>query len=316
MKKFSISFYRVLKSGGINFLRNLSLALPAIAVMAVTLFISLFLFIANTTLNNTINQISNKIDVSIYLSDNITPKQLSNFENKLRQLSNVKNVQYVSKDEALAIYKAENSNNQSLLAAIDETNNPLPASLAVAPVDINKIQDIKNFINQKEFVKLQDSQLGTSYSGDRKQAIDRIAVATKVLREAGLVGIGIFAFVSALIIFNTLRMAIMNRKDEITIMRLLGARTWFIRGPFIVESVIYGIISALISVVGIKLIFVISANSLQASSLGLLDIGYSSSYFNNHFWVLLCLQLLLGILLGSIFAYIATRRFLKLKTSK
>jgi len=316
MKRFWITLYRVLKAGVINFLRNLSLALPAIAVMSVTLFISLFLYIANATLSNTINQISNKISISIYLSDSVTNQQLKEFQTSLSKLPNVKSVGYISKDEALAIYKAENASNESLLTAVNETNNPLPASINVTPVDLNKIQDLKDFINQKKYQKLQDQQLGTSYAGDRKQAIDRIAKATTVMREAGIVGIIIFALVSALIIFNTLRMAIFNRRDEITIMRLLGARPWFIRGPFIVEASIYGIISALVSVGSIKLLFTISANSLQASSLGLLDISFSANYFNNHFWLLLGVQLLLGLTLGSLFAYIATRRFLKLKTSK
>jgi cell division transport system permease protein len=316
MKRSWITFYRVLKAGFVNFFRNLALALPAIAVMTVTLFISLFLYVANVTFSNTISQISNKIDITVYLKDSVNQTQLNNFESQLRGLSNVKSVQYISKDEALAIYKSENAGNQNLLEAVDETSNPLPASINIAPYDINKIQDIKNFINQKQFIKLQDAQLGTSYSGDRKAAIDRIAKATKVLREAGIVGIAIFAIVSALIIFNTLRMAIFNRKDEITIMRLLGAKPWFIRGPFIVEASMYGFISAFISIGVIKIMFTIFASSLQASSLGLLDIGYATSYFNRNIWLLLGAQILVGILLGAIFSFIATARYLKLRTSK
>ncbi len=316
MKRSWITFYRVLKAGFVNFFRNLALALPAIAVMTVTLFISLFLYVANVTFSNTISQISNKIDITVYLKDSVNQTQLNNFESQLRGFSNVKSVQYISKDEALAIYKSENAGNQNLLEAVDETSNPLPASINIAPYDINKIQDIKNFINQKQFIKLQDSQLGTSYSGDRKAAIDRIAKATKVLREAGIVGIVIFAIVSALIIFNTLRMAIFNRKDEITIMRLLGAKPWFIRGPFIVEASMYGFISAFISIGVIKIMFTIFASSLQASSLGLLDIGYATSYFNRNIWLLLGAQILVGILLGAIFSFIATARYLKLRTSK
>ncbi|MEI8187362.1 MAG: permease-like cell division protein FtsX [Candidatus Saccharibacteria bacterium] len=316
MKKFWITFNRVIKTGFINFFRNLSLALPAIAVMTVTLFISLFLFIANVTFSNTINQINNKINITIYLADSITNRQLTNFEQQLKGLTNVKSVDYVSKDEALAIYKSENAGNQNLLNAVDETGNPLPASLNISPYDINKIQDIKNFINQKQYKSFQDAQLGTSYSGDRKQAIDRIAKATTVMREAGVVGIVIFALVSALIIFNTLRMAIFNRKDEITIMRLLGAKPWYIRGPFVVEACIYGFISALVSIGVIKIMFSIFSSSLEASSLGLLDIGYATKYFNNNFWLLVGIQLLLGLSLGALFSIIATARYLKLRTSK
>ncbi len=316
MKRSWITFTRVIKSGFVNFFRNLSLALPAIAVMTVTLFISLFLYIANITFSNTINQISNKINITVYLSDKTTTRQLNDFENNLRNFPNVKKVEYISKDEALAIYKTENAGNQNLLNAVDETSNPLPASINITPFDINKIQDIKNFINQKQYLALQDSQLGTSYSGDRKQAIDRIAKATKVLREAGLIGIGVFALVSALIIFNTLRMAIFNRKDEITIMRLLGAKPWFIRGPFVVEASFYGVISALISIGVIKIMFSIFSSALEASSLGLLNIGYASRYFNQYIWLILLAQIVLGFSLGALFSIIATARYLKLRTSK
>jgi cell division transport system permease protein len=111
-----------------------------------------------------------------------------------------------------------------------------------------------------------------------------------------------------LIIFNTIQMAIFNRRDEITIMRLLGATTSYIRGPFVVESIIYGLLSALISVAIIDLLFVVASSTLQASSLGLLDIGYANGYFYDNFILLLTLQLAAGIVIGAASSVIATRR--------
>ncbi len=111
-------------------------------------------------------------------------------------------------------------------------------------------------------------------------------------------------------------MAIFNRRDELTIMRLLGATTWYIRGPFVVESIIYGVLSAVVSVLLINALFVASSSALQASSLGLLDINYADNYFNGHFWLLLTVQLSLGILIGAASSIVATRRYLKFKTVK
>jgi cell division transport system permease protein len=111
-------------------------------------------------------------------------------------------------------------------------------------------------------------------------------------------------------------MAIFNRRDEIQIMRLLGASTSFIRGPFVVESIIYGILSAVISVLIINAAFVTTSSALQASSLGLLDIGYASDYFGKHFLWLLTGQLATGIIIGAASSIIATRRYLKFKTTK
>jgi cell division transport system permease protein len=126
----------------------------------------------------------------------------------------------------------------------------------------------------------------------------------------------VFATISVLIIFNTIQMAIFNRRDELQIMRLLGASTSFIRGPFVVEAVIYGVLSAVISILLINAIFITASSSLQATSFGLLDISYSQAFFEDHYWVLLSLQLALGILIGAASSIIATRRYLKFKTSK
>jgi cell division transport system permease protein len=250
------------------------------------------------------------------LGDSVTTQQVNGLVGRLRLLPNVKSVSYISQDQALAEYKAENASNKTLLTAISETNNPLPASIQIQPIDINKIQGIKNFLDKPQYLALQDPQAGTSYSGDRKAAIDQIAHATNIIREAGIIAVVVFAMISVLIIFNTIRMAIFNRRDEIGIMSLLGASPAYIRGPFVVESMIYGIISALVSVLIIDVLFAGSASALKASSLGLLDIGYADSFFKSHFWLLLVLELMVGILIGTASSVIATKRYLKIKPTK
>ncbi len=313
MNRKMITFSRIIRAGLTNFVRNAWLAAAAMAVMVVTLTIVLFSLITSATFNNTIQQITDKINISVYLQDSVSKDQASGLMDLLRKMPEVKKVTYISKDQALAEYRAENSTNVDLQQALTETDNPLPASIQIDPTDPNNIQPIKTFLDKPNNIKLQDPQAGTSYSGDRKQAIDKIAHATNVLREAGVVAVVVFAMISVLIIFNTIQMAIFNRRDELTIMRLLGASTWYIRGPFVVESVMYGIISALLSVTIIDLLFVASANALQASSLGLLDINYSNTYFHAHFWLLLALQLMVGILIGAVSSVVATRRYLKFK---
>src|SRR6185437_512869 len=275
----------------VNFARNTWLAMAAMAVMVVTLTIILFSVVTSATFNHTIAQINSKINISIYLNDSVTDQQRQNLMGQLHGLSEVRDVSYVSKDQALAEYKAQNANNKDLLTAIDETGNPLPASIQVSPVDPAKIDQIQHLLSQQSTKALEDPQAGTSYSGDRKAAIDKIAHATDILKRVGVAGVVLFTLVSMLIIFNTIQMAIFNRRDEITIMRLLGATTWYIRGPFVVESIMYGVLSALISVAIIDVLFVVAASTLQASSLGLLDIGYANSYFYDNFLVLLTVQL-------------------------
>lgn len=312
MNRRLTTFFRIIHTGIVNFVRNASLAMAAMAVMVVTLTILLFSLITNATFTHTIQQITDKIDVSVYLKDSVTVEQKDNLIRQLKQLPNVQSAKYLSKDDVLKQYERDNASNQSLLTAITETSNPLPATIHIRPVDLNKLASIKSFLSRNDVVALQSDP--PSYSGDRQQAIDNITHATNVLREVGVVAIGVFAVISVLIIFNTLQMAIFNRRDEITIMRLLGASTSYIRGPFVVESIMYGVFSAIISVLIINMVFLASSSTLQASSLGLLDIDYANTYFTENFWRLLALQMGVGIIIGAASSTIATRRYLKFRT--
>lgn len=305
---------RIFKTGALNFVRNAWLGMAAIAVMVITLTIILFSIIANATFSNTVQSITDRIDISVYLKDTVTAKQRDQLVDKIKNLENVKSVDFVTKEEALELYKKQNADNPDLLQAVTQTDNPLPASLQIKPRDPNKIESIKVFLEKDDIKALQSDK--TSYSGDRKQAIDKIASATSFFRKAGVVGVVTFAVISMLIIFNTIQMAIFNRRDELTIMRLLGASTNFIRGPFIVESVLYGVVSGVLSLFIVHSLFSISARTFEASSLGLLDIDFSNKYFADRYWMFLGLQLGVGVLIGAVSSLIATRRYLKFKTSK
>lgn len=314
MNHHMITFWRIIKAGAQNFVRNATLAVAAIAVMVITLSIILFSVIANATFSNTIAQLTDKIDISVYLKDTITTDQKDKLLRELRAIGNVKSAEYFSKDDALEAYKKQNANNIDLLLAISQTDNPLPATIKIKPRDPNKLQDIQAYLDKSDVAALQSDK--TSYSGETKTAVDKITSAAQFLQKAGLAGVAVFATVSILIIFNTIRMAIFNRRDELQIMRLLGASTTYIRGPFVVETVMYGVVSAIISVALCNALFAVSATAFDASSLGLLDITYANDYFADHFWIILAVQLAIGILIGAASSTIATTRYLKFKSTK
>ena len=314
MKRKLVTFYRVIRTGCINFVRNFTLSVAATAVMVVTLTIVLFSVIANATLTNTIDEINDKIDISIYLKDSVKQDQRNKLTSQLKVVDNVESVEYFSKEKVLEQYRRDNKENLDLLLAISETDNPLPATIQIKPRDPLKINDIKAVIETDENLKLQSDD--TSYSGDRKEAIDNIINATSVFRQAVFIGIIVFAVISMLIIFNTIQMAIFNRREELTIMRLLGANSWYIRGPFIVETILYGIVAAIVSIAVCSALFTIQASAFDASSLGLLDINFANDYFAQRFWLILLAQLAIGVTIGASSSFIATRRYLKFKTSK
>lgn len=314
MKRKLVTFWRIIKAGVVNFGRNAWLGIAAIAVMVITLTIVLISLVANTTFAHTIQQIRDKIDVSMYLKDSVTEQQLKKVQTDLKKLPNVAGVTYVSKEEILQQYIKDNADNPELLSAVSEADNPLPATIHIKPRDLNKLSGIRQYLAKKQVKALQSNN--PSDSGDRREAIDKITNATNILQRAGVVMVLVFMIVSVLIIFNTIQMAIFNRRDELTIMRLLGASTSYIRGPFVVESIMYGVVSALVSVLSVHLALVAARSTLQATSLGLLDINYSAEYFRSHFWLLLGVQLGIGILIGAVSSIVATSRYLKFKTAK
>lgn len=305
-----ITFERIIKNGVIGFGRNVWLAIAAIAMMTITLTILLFAVVANATFSHTIDDITSRIDVSVYLKDSVTEEQKDNLLNELENVENIKSVSYTSKAEALRAYREQNADNPDLLTAISETSNPLPASITIKPKDANNLDPIKTYLDKPGVAALQSDP--TSYSGDRKAAIDKITSATRFFQQAGIIGIIVFTFISMLIIFNTIRMAIFNRRDELVIMRLLGASTAYIRGPFVVETILYGVIAGLVSTSICAALFIVATSTLEASSLGLLDINYSGTYFSDNLAVIGAIQVGLGILIGAASSSIATRRYLKL----
>lgn len=314
MKRKLITLWRIFLAGTNNFVRNAWLSAAAMAVMIITLTIVLFSVIANATFSYTVQTIRDKIDISVYLKDSVTEEKRNELIANLNKIDNVKSITFISKDQALKNYIEINKDNVELQQAITQTDNPLPASLQIKVKDPDFIDGIKSYLDRNEIKELQSDK--TSYSGDRKEAIDKIAKATSFIRRAGVVGVIVFAFISVLIIFNTIQMAIFNRRDELSIMRLLGASKWYIRGPFLVESMFIGIASAVISIVVCNAVFSVASSTLNASSFGLLDITYASSYFTKNFWDIVLAQLGLGLIIAVGSSFVATQRYLRVKHGK
>ncbi len=313
-KRKLIGFERVVKTGFVNFFRNISLSIAATAVMVVTLTIVLFSIIANAALNNTIVQITDKIDISAYLKDEVDPKQTDALLTELNNLSNVETIEYISKEQALEKYRQDNQDDLDLLLAVSQTDNPLPATIRIKPVDPSDIDQIKAVLERPDVKDLQTDE--PSYSGKRKEAIDNITQSTAFFRQAVFIGVIVFAITSMLIIFNTIQMAIFNRRDELSIMRLLGASSWYIRGPFIVETMMYGIVAGVLSLVICNALFVVQAQAFDASTFGLLDTQYAGQYFADNFWIFLILQISAGMIIGAVSALIATKKYLKFHQTK
>lgn len=300
---------RIVKTGLRNFVRNAWLSTAATAVMTVTLSLVAMSYIANRALTSTIQGVENKIDVSVFLSDSDTPAQISAFKAQILQQQNVQSVSFISKNDALKQYQQENANNPKLLEAVSETDNPLPASLNIQAKNPNNLQPIVNFINQTSNASLlSTSGTPVSYSGSRKDTIDKIVKTSNFLKATGLVASVIFVVISTLIIFNTIRMAIFTRREEIEIMKLVGATNWFIRGPFIFEAALYGIIAAILALL---FVYVGVLNGAPKIS-NYIDVTGVTDYMQGHVILVALVELLIGVGIGVSSSLVALKRYLKL----
>jgi cell division transport system permease protein len=309
MRRTMTTILRIFRYGLDNFRRNAWLTTAATIVMTITLLIIMVTVFARFVFNDTIDQVRQKIDISVYLKDADTPSQVQKFVGEIKQVPQVTSVQYISKDQARQAFEQQNKTEFSNLQALAElgSDNPFPASLKVKTNDPNKLDGLNAVINKNK--SLLDSGTPTSYSGERKAAIDNIANVSQFSETAGLVAAGVFVVISIMIVFNTIRMAIFNRRDEIEMMKLIGAEKSFIRGPFVVEAAMYGALAAIVSVILVYAVLLTRVNDLAKYEI----VVTNTVHFFQAWPALIVLgQLLVGILIGIFSAQLAIRRYLKL----
>ena len=302
-------FVRIMKTGGRNFFRNLWLSTAATTVMTVTLTIVVLSFISNLALTSTIKSVTDKIDVSVYLKANITPDEVDALRQSIVAGGNVAGITYLTKEVALAQYKEQNKNNPKTLEALIIAGvDTIPASLQIRAVDPKKLDVIAATIAQSQNQQYQDPSAPPSYTGVKKQAIDRIVSFSNFFKSTGLVLSFIFVIISILIIFNTIRMAIFTRRDEIEIMKLVGATKWFIRGPFIFEAALYGIIASFIAVALAYLLLLGGGPKLSSY----IDVQSAMNLFQSYPLLVIGIELIIGVMIGIFSSLLAMTRYLKL----
>lgn len=308
MRRKWITFMRVLRYGVNNFSRNAWLTTAATIVMVITLTIILTTLIARMVFADTLDIIRQKIDISVFLRDDITKSQQSELVNAIKAVPIVTDIDYISKDQARQKFVEDNKGDTQQLQAIGElgSDNPFPASLRVHVKDTNKLEQVYDVVNQEKFKKMQSAP--AFGSDERKQAVERIASVAQFSEIAGLAGSTLFLMISIMIIFNTIRMAIFNRRDEIEIMKLIGAEKSFIRGPFIMEACLYGVIAALASVALVYLALVALAPGMASYGI---EMGPTIKFFTQWPIIIMGGQILVGIFIGIISSLLAMRRYLK-----
>jgi cell division transport system permease protein len=299
---------RVFLGGTKNFVRGGAVSVATVIIMTVTLMIIGFLVFLSALLSYTLAQIQDKVDVSVYFTTTAAEGDILNLKDQLMQLPSVADVTYTSSDQALQAFKTRHANDQLTLNALNELgDNPLGASLSIKAKDPTQYQDIVNYISND--TALQSG--GTSIIDhidyyENKDVIDRLTAAIHTTERAGLIIVIIFAIASTIIAVATVRLAIYSSRDEIAVMRLVGASNAYVRGPFLVAGVIAGVLSSLITLlVFAPVTYYLGAN--YTSWLAGFDVF---TYFISHFVEIFCILVGSGILLGGFASYLAVRRYL------
>jgi len=302
------TFLRIWRAGFKNIFRNAWLSTAATAIMVVTILIMTFFAFSSIFVRTQLAQVRSKIDLSIFLSDDATKNQIEVLQSKITGIVNVTSVNYISKLDALEKLKNSSTEGEKLAKSAQEIGNPLPASFEVKLNNIDQINstngDIKNL---EEATIITDTSLDNR--DDNRQGVveNVISISNSVSRIGAILSI-VSLVIALLIIFNTIRMAIFTRREEVEIMKLVGATKWFIRGPFLVEGTLYGIFGAIISL-AILIPFTRAASPFLTDKLGA---GTTLEYFASHFLAVSGSMFAIGIVIGVISSWLALTRYLKI----
>jgi len=308
-KRRWVTFLRMVRYGINNFSRNVWLTIAATAVMTITLLIIFSSMVLRNLLLDNVEILKENVSMSIYLKNEITDNQAEEILNQIRKLSSVKDVDFVSSSKAREEFIKQNSHDSNTLAALNEATNKFPATIHIKVKDINNTSELEDFTNNNEKLKTYlDENRKPSFAGSRKTAIQNIGNIVRFAESGGAVGSTVFILIASLIIFNTIQMAIYTRKEEIEMMKLIGADKSFVRGPFVVEAMVYGFIAALLATslgYGLLIYFNDTLNNYISTQ-------NTISLLNSNIGLVAIAMIFIGLFIGSISALLATRRHLKL----
>ncbi len=302
------TFLRIWRAGFKNIFRNAWLSTAATSIMVVTILIMTFFAFSSIFVRSQLTQVRSKIDLSIFLSDDATKDQIQALQSKIGGIENVTAVNYVSKTDALERLKNSSTEGEKLAKSAQEIGNPLPASFEVKLVNIDQISSSNGSIKGlEEATIITDTSLDNR--DDNRQGVveNVISISNSVSRIGAILSI-LFLVIALMIIFNTIRMAIFTRREEVEIMKLVGATKWFIRGPFLVEGTLYGIFGAILSL-AILIPFTRAVSPFLTDKLGA---GSTLDYFASHFLAVSGSMFAIGILIGIISSWLALIRYLKI----
>ena len=298
---------RILAAGFQGFYRNKTISIASIFILVVTLSMIANLFLLEAVFKYSVTEIKKKVSITIYLKSDITDISILNIKQKLKNIEKVKDVTYITKDATLANFRETYKGDLATIASLDEiSSNPFGASFSVVAKDTQNYEEIITYINDAKLLGEDFASIDKVNYVDIKESINKLNSIIKAVESFGIFVIVVFVAMSIMIIYNTVRLAIFTYREEISIMKLVGASNMYIRGPFIVESSIYGVAASLLSVI----IMYPVVSWLRDKTLTFF-VGFDMlQYYRDNIiqiFVILCVS---GILVSIVSSMLAVRKYL------
>ena len=305
---FITKIKRVLKAGFLNFWRNGFVSLSSVLVMAVTLFVIGSTVFMSALLQSSLEQLQSKVDINVYFSTTALEPDILSIQKSLQSLPEVAKVEYVSRDQALADFKKRHENDELTLQALSELpDNPLGAVLNITAKETSQYESIATFLNSKSALSKDGQTIVDKVNYyQNKTAIDKL---TSIINSARAIGFGIaivLAIISLIIAFNTIRLIIYISREEISVMRLVGASNKYIRGPFVISGIMYGLVAGIITLI----VFLPITYWLQDKAATFFNGVNLWNYYISNMGQMILIIAGTGILLGAVSSYFAVRRYL------
>jgi cell division transport system permease protein len=256
-----------------------------------------------------LQSIKDKVDINVYFVQSAQPSDILALQRSINALPEVASTSYTSADQALAAFKAKHQDDQYTLQALNELGtNPLEASLNIKAKDPSQYQGIAGFLQSPSALSATGSTTIDSVNYFQNEAA--IDTLTRLITSANKLGFALTLFlvaISILISYNTIRLSIFMSKDEISVMRLVGASRTYIRGPFVVSGIMYGLFSAVITLVLFYPVTLWLGKVTVNFFIGLNVFQYYMANFGQIFLVVV----ISGVLIGAVSSYLAARKYLR-----
>ncbi len=305
---FWVDVKRIMRSGITSFKRNGIVSIAAVLITTITLSVIAGLIFLNAILNSSLADIRDKVDVTIYFTSTAQESTILDLKTSLQKLPEVLAIDYVTREQALATFKERHQNDYVTLQALEEIgDNPLGASLNVKAKETSQYETVVKFLEgDSSAVKAASASIDKINYYQNKAVIDRLSVLASGAERLGFILSFIMVAISIMITFTTVRLAIFIAREEIGIMRLVGAGNRYIRGPFMMEGIIYGIAASMITML-IFYPFTYWMGNHLADFFGM----NLFAYYKSNFFQIFAIVLGSGIVIGVISSWIAISRYLR-----